>query len=167
VVEVFLGYRKKQVGIPLDGFGYLIPAVEKRKILGTIWSSVLFEGRAPKECAAFTTFLGGARQPELTQLDDASVMHLVTSELAAIMAIKGGPVYTRINRWNTAIPQYNLGYHKVIEAIELCEKDNPGLFFCSNYRGGISVGDCVMSSDRTSSDVLSYVKKSIDQPTMA
>jgi oxygen-dependent protoporphyrinogen oxidase len=167
VVEVFLGYRNKQVEIPLDGFGYLIPAVEKRKILGTIWSSVLFEGRAPAHHAAFTTFLGGARQPELTQLDDPSVMHLVTSELAAIMAIKGGPVYTRINRWSKAIPQYNLGYHKVVEAIETCEKENPGLFFCSNYRGGISVGDCIMSSDRTSNDVISYLKNSIHQPTMA
>jgi oxygen-dependent protoporphyrinogen oxidase len=167
VVEVFLGYKNEHVGISLDGFGYLIPAVEKRKILGTIWSSVLFEGRAPAHHAAFTTFVGGARQPELTQLDDDSVMHLVTSELSAIMAIKGGPVYTRINRWNRAIPQYNLGYGKVIHEIEKCEKDNPGLFFCSNYRGGISVGDCIMSSDRMSNDVLSYLKKSIHQPTMA
>jgi oxygen-dependent protoporphyrinogen oxidase len=165
VVEVFLGYRNEQIGIPLDGFGYLIPAVEKRKILGTIWSSVLFEGRAPAHHAAFTTFLGGARQPQLTQLDDASVMHLVTSELAAIMAIKGGPMYIRINRWNKAIPQYNLGYGKVVQEIEECEKENPGLYFCSNYRGGISVGDCIMSSDRTSSEVLSYLKKSIHQPT--
>jgi oxygen-dependent protoporphyrinogen oxidase len=145
----------------------LIPAVEKRRILGTIWSSVLFAGRAPDGHAAFTTFLGGARQPELTRLDDASVMHLVTSELAAVMAIKGGPVHTRINRWNKAIPQYNLGYDNVVQEIEKCEKNNPGLFFCSNYRGGISVGDCIMSSDRTSSDVLSHLKNSIHQPTMA
>jgi oxygen-dependent protoporphyrinogen oxidase len=167
VVGVFLGYRKTQVGIPLDGFGYLIPAVERRKILGTIWSSVLFEGRAPDGYAAFTTFLGGARQPELTQLDDASVMHLVTSELAAIMAIKGGPQYTRINRWNRAIPQYNLGYGTVLREIDQCEKDNPGLFFCSNYRGGIAVGDCLMSADRTSGAVLSYLKNFLNQPIIA
>lgn len=167
VVEVFLGYLTKDVGIPLDGFGYLIPAVERRKILGTIWSSVLFEGRAPANCAAFTTFLGGTRQPELTQLDDADVLSLVKSELGSIMNITGSPVYTRINRWNKAIPQYNLGYHKVVEAIEACEKENPGLFFCSNYRGGIAVGDCVMSSDRMANQILTYLKNAIHEPTLA
>ncbi len=166
VVEVFLGYKKSQVGIPLDGFGYLIPAVEKRKILGTIWSSVLFEGRSSAECAAFTTFLGGARQPELTQLDDAEVLSVVQSELSSIMNVNGSPVYTRINRWNKAIPQYNLGYHNVLGEIENCEKENPGLYFCSNYRGGISVGDCVMSSERTAEDLLSYLKSITHQPTM-
>lgn len=158
VVEVFLGYRTQQVGIPLDGFGYLIPAVEKRKILGTIWSSVLFEGRAPDGHAAFTTFLGGARQPELARLDDADVLSLVQSELSSIMKVSGAPVYSRINRWSKAIPQYNVGYSRVTRSLEECEQKNPGLFFCSNYRGGISVGDCVMSADRTSHEILSYLK---------
>jgi protoporphyrinogen/coproporphyrinogen III oxidase len=164
VVEVFLGYKKEQVGIPLDGFGFLIPAVEKRKILGTIWSSVLFEGRSPAECAAFTTFLGGARQPELAQLNDTEVLSIVRSELGSIMNVTGSPAYVRINRWNKAIPQYNLGHSKVVQEIEKCEKENPGLYFCSNYRGGISVGDCIMSSDKTSSEVLAHLKNSIHQP---
>ncbi|HCV42708.1 MAG TPA: hypothetical protein DGH68_04425, partial [Bacteroidetes bacterium] len=128
---------------------------------------VLFEGRAPANCAAFTTFLGGTRQPELTQLDDADVLSLVKSELGSIMNITGSPVYTRINRWNKAIPQYNLGYHKVVEAIEACEKENPGLFFCSNYRGGIAVGDCVMSSNKMANEILTYVKNAVHEPTLA
>lgn len=160
VAEVFLGYRNDQVGIALDGFGYLVPAVEKRNILGTIWSSVLFEGRAPDRHVALTTFVGGARQPELVQMSDAELARAVQSELATIMKITGKPVFTRINRWNKAIPQYNLGYYKVLEAIERCEKDVPGLFFCSNFRGGIAVGDCVMSAERTANDVLAFLKSS-------
>ena len=158
VVEVFLGYRKEQIGIPLDGFGFLVPAVERRKILGTIWSSVLFEGRAPSPCVALTTFLGGARQPELTRYDDRDVLALVSSELADIMKITGTPVYSRISRWEKAIPQYNLGYSRVVESIENCERENPGLFLCSNYRGGIAVGDCVMSAERTATGVLNYLR---------
>ena len=166
VVEVFLGYRREQVGIPLDGFGFLVPAVEKRRILGTIWSSVLFEDRAPASCVALTTFLGGARQPDLAQYQDKDVLTLVRSELADIMNITGPPVYTRISRWERAIPQYNLGYGKTIQAIEDCERQNPGLFFCSNYRGGIAVGDCVMSADRTAQEVLRFLKakKTIQRP---
>ncbi len=165
VVEVFLGYKNEQVGIPLDGFGYLIPAVEKRKILGTIWSSVLFEGRAPEGHSALTTFLGGARQPELARLEDADVLSLVQSELSSIMRLSGAPVYSRINRWTKAIPQYNLGYAGIIQSIDECEKENPGLFVCSNYRGGIAVGDCIMSADRTARAVLTYLKNSQYQPT--
>jgi oxygen-dependent protoporphyrinogen oxidase len=148
VVEVFTGYRAEQIHRPLDGFGYLIPAVEKRKILGTIWSSVLFPGRAPEGHAAFTTFVGGSRQPELTQGTDAEILASTTSELRDIMGITGEPAYTRLLRWDRAIPQYALGYHRTLETIDHTERDVPGLFFCSNYRGGIAVGDCLMGGER-------------------
>ena len=165
VVEVFLGYRMEQIGIPLDGFGYLIPAVEKRKILGTIWSSSLFEERAPGDHVALTTFLGGARQPELAALDDHGVLTLVQSELGSIMNVAGPPVYSQINRWDKAIPQYNIGYSSILRSLDQCEKNNPGLFFCSNYRGGISVGDCIVSADRTARDIVSHLKSSKHQST--
>ena len=163
VVEVFLGYRADQAGIPLDGFGYLVPEVERRKILGTIWSSSLFEGRAPAGHIALTTFLGGARQPGVAELEDSEVLPLVRSELESIMKVRGEPVYSRINRWSKAIPQYNLGYGAILKSLEQAERNNPGLFFCSNYRGGISVGDCVMSADRTAQTVVSFLKSSKHQ----
>jgi oxygen-dependent protoporphyrinogen oxidase len=166
-VEVFLGYRSDQVGIPLDGFGYLVPEVEDRKTLGTIWSSSLFEGRAPTGHVALTTFLGGARQPEVAALEDLQLLSLVRSELGSIMKVQGEPVYSRINRWGKAIPQYNLGYGAVMESLEQVERRSPGLFFCSNYRGGISVGDCVMSADRTAQTVVSFLKSSTHQSTTA
>lgn len=165
VVEVFLGYKKAQMGGSLDGFGFLVPAVENRKILGTIWSSALFEGRAPDGHVALTTFLGGARQPSLAHLNDADALSVVQTELSSIMKVNGPPVYTRINRWSKAIPQYNLGYGRVIQSIEECERKNPGLFFCSNYRGGISVGDCVMSADRTAKEIVAYLASLKYQPT--
>jgi protoporphyrinogen/coproporphyrinogen III oxidase len=158
VVEVFLGYQLNQIGMPLDGFGYLIPAVEKRSILGTIWSSSLFAGRAPEGHVALTTFLGGSRQPELTKKNDADVTALVHGEISRIMQVTGSPVYTHINRWEKAIPQYNLGYAGIVTAIEECEKGNPGLYLCSNFRGGIAVGDCVMNAERTAEAVLAHLK---------
>jgi len=159
VAEVFLGYRADRVGIPLDGFGFLVPAVEGRKILGTIWSSVLFEGRAPKGHVALTTFLGGARQPGLASRDDKDLLALVGNELRDIMSISGDPAYVAINRWEKSIPQYNLGYDAILLALEKCERENPGLFFCSNFRGGIAVGDCVMSAEKTAAGVLGFLNK--------
>jgi oxygen-dependent protoporphyrinogen oxidase len=149
VAEVFLGFRRSQCPRALDGFGYLIPAREKRKILGTIWSSAIFAGRAPADHFALTTFVGGSRQPELMQLDDGALRQLVLEEVQAIMGVSGAPVFSRICRWEKAIPQYNLGYQTVLDAIERLEQDVPGLYLCSNYRGGIAVGDCVMNGKIT------------------
>jgi oxygen-dependent protoporphyrinogen oxidase len=149
VAEVFLGFPAAAMTRPLDGFGYLIPAKEERRILGTIWSSSLFPGRAPAGHVALTTFVGGSRQPLLAGLDDGELIRTVLEELRAIMGVAGDPVYTNIIRWERAIPQYNLGYQAAMQEIDSLEARMPGLFFCGNFRGGIAVGDCVMSGERT------------------
>jgi oxygen-dependent protoporphyrinogen oxidase len=157
VAEVFLGFRNEQIGRVLDGFGFLVPAKEQRRILGTIWSSSLFDGRAPVGHAALTTFVGGARQPELVALGDNDLRALVLEELGPLLSITGSPVFVSVTRWTRAIPQYNLGYHEVLTAIDEFENANPGVFLCSNFRGGIAVGDCIMSSERTASRILEHL----------
>lgn len=157
VTQVFLGYRAEQVSRRLDGFGFLIPRAETRSILGTIWTSALFKGRAPHGHVAFTSFVGGARQPELAGLDDAHVIGLVTDELRSLMGVLGKYAYARVTRWEKAIPQYRLGYNRMMDAIEQTERECPGLFFCSNFRGGISVGDCVMSARLMAERVLQHL----------
>lgn len=153
VAEVFLGYAAAQCARPLDGFGFLVPAAEQRKILGTIWSSALFPDRAPEEHIALTTFVGGSRQPELVQLGDDELIDLVRGELADLMGVHGTPAFTSVVRWEQAIPQYNLGYHAVLEEIDNLEQNIPGLMICSNYRGGIAVGDCVKNGKATATRI--------------
>ncbi len=158
VVEVFLGFKTSDIRRPLDGFGFLVPAKERRRILGTIWSSSLFAGRAPNGFTALTTFVGGSRQPELTEERDSRIIEIVTQELSSIMGVSGKPVYCRIARWNRAIPQYNLGHLSIIEHVERFEKDHPGIFVSGNFRGGISVGDCIINSDKTANRVQSFLE---------
>jgi oxygen-dependent protoporphyrinogen oxidase len=158
VVEVFMGFKQEQVRQPLDGFGFLIPEKEQRKILGTIWSSVLFPGRAPRDHVALTTFIGGARQPALTEQDDESIASAVLSELKTIMRVEGQPIYTRITRWAKAIPQYTLGYPRILNAMTGFEQNFRGAFLCSNFRGGIAVGDCVANAQDTTKKVLEHLK---------
>ena len=157
VAEVFLGFRQEQVRRPLDGFGYLIPEKEKRKILGTIWSSTIFPDRAPAGHVASTTFVGGSRQPELAAGSEAQAAELVLGELRSIIGIEGEPAYSRVIRWERAIPQYNVGYYKTLQAMERFEENFRGAFICSNYRGGIAVGDCVISSEKLCNRVLGHL----------
>ena len=83
------------------------------------------------------------------QLDDGSLRQLVLEEVHDIMGVTGAPVFSKICRWEKAIPQYNLGYQTVLDAIGRLEMQVPGLYLCSNYRGGIAVGDCVMNGKIT------------------
>ncbi|HYA32122.1 MAG TPA: protoporphyrinogen oxidase, partial [Thermodesulfovibrionales bacterium] len=44
VAVVCMGYRKERIGRNLDGFGFLVPFREGRRILGTLWDSSIFPG---------------------------------------------------------------------------------------------------------------------------
>ncbi|MEW5798107.1 MAG: protoporphyrinogen oxidase [Bacteroidota bacterium] len=157
VTEVFVGYRSEQVRLPMDGFGFLIPEKENRKILGAIWSSSLFECRAPDGCAAVTVFVGGSRQPENALIHDGELLSMVHNELNELMHINGEPIFTHITRWEKAIPQYHLGHLQVTERMAQFERLHPGLFLSGNYRGGISVSDCVLQSEKISQQIIEYI----------
>lgn len=146
VGSVFLGYPVEHLDRSLDGFGFLVPTKEHRSILGCLWSSSLFPGRSPLGHAGLTAFVGGSRQPELAKLSESDLVELVTRELETIMQIRGKPVYWRVTKWPKAIPQYEMGYPARMEALDRFEEEHRGLFLSGNYRGGISVGDCVANA---------------------
>lgn len=163
VAEVFLGFKQEQFKQPLDGFGFLVPEVEKRNILGCIWSSTLFTNRAPQGCIGLTSFVGGSRQPELVSNDNNLLIDLVMTDIRSLMAIEGDPIYSKVIRWERAIPQYNLGYHTVLQAMERFEQNFRGAFICSNHRGGIAVGDCLMSAEKTARRIIEMFSHNNDK----
>ncbi len=157
VAMVFLGYKNRVACRPLDGFGFLVPKVENRKILGTIWSSTIFPDRAPETGIALTTFVGGMRQPEIAEQDDDAILQTVVSELRSLLALEATPDVVRIKLWQRAIPQYELGHQQKMQAIADFERSYPGMFISGNYRGGISVGDCILQSEKIAESVYDYV----------
>lgn len=158
VAVVHSVYRRSAIAHPLDGFGMLVPACEHRMILGTIFSSTLFGNRAPGETVLLTTFVGGVRQPELAQLAETELGDLAHTEHASLLGASTLPESVRIKCWPQAIPQYTLGHAARIMQVEDAERGFPGLFFCANYRGGVSVGDCIKSADRTSGKIASFLR---------
>lgn len=146
VAMVFFGVKKESLGQNLDGFGFLVPSEERRRILGTIWNSAVFENRAPDGYHLLTTFVGGARNAELFEKSDDELFEIVFDELKSILGLQVKPEFTHIKRWRKAIPQYLLGYERVENGIEEFERKNKGIHFCSNFYKGISVGDCVKNA---------------------
>jgi oxygen-dependent protoporphyrinogen oxidase len=139
---VHLGYRRADVEHPLDGFGMLCPSREQRDILGTLWPSSLFPGRAPDDAVLTTSFVGGARSPELLQHDDEELIERVMREQRAIVGAKGEPVFAQVTRWQQAISQYVAGHPARMEALVQLEAMAHGLYVLGNFRDGVSVEKC-------------------------
>ncbi|MDZ7658211.1 protoporphyrinogen oxidase [Fodinibius sp.] len=146
---VALGFYDKQIEHPLNGFGMLIPEAEKRKTLGVLFSSSLFPGRAPENHQLLTCFIGGARNPELAGKQKQELQEIVLSEIRELLDITGEPVFSHHRFWPKTIPQYEVGYDKFLNQIAEIEKQEKGLFIEGNFRGGVSVPDCILSGFKT------------------
>ncbi|MGZ8253689.1 MAG: protoporphyrinogen oxidase [Burkholderiaceae bacterium] len=158
VTVVASAYRRRDILHPLDGFGFLAPAKERPAVLGTLFSSTMFENRAPSEVAVLTTFVGGRRNPELAMAGDAEVRSAVQAELSRLVGAGAEPMWSEITRWTRAIPQYTMGHLQRIAAVEEAERAMPGLHFCANYRGGVSIGDCVKAGHATADRLAAQLK---------
>lgn len=143
----YLAYKKEDIKRPLDGFGFLIPSKERKSFLGAIWSSVIFPNRSSEDTAAFTLFIGGARDPEIFSLDKELLFMKIRGEFETLMKISGEPIFSSYKFWPKAIPQYNIGYVEHENYFDEFEKKFPGIILSGNYRGGISVGDCIKNSE--------------------
>jgi oxygen-dependent protoporphyrinogen oxidase len=157
IASVASAYRRADVGHSLAGFGFLVPKKEQRRILGSLFSSSMFEGRAGAGAVLLTSFVGGLRNPTLPAKSDAEIAGIVHGELGALVGARGEPLWIAITRWNRAIPQYNLGHRERLLPVEDAERALPGLFFCANYRGGVSVGDCIKSAHAMADTVTRFL----------
>jgi oxygen-dependent protoporphyrinogen oxidase len=154
VAVVFTAFKKENIKFDLDGFGFLIPKLERRKILGSLWNSVIFENRAPENFHLLTTFIGGARNAGLVETSgEDDLIKIALDELNSILGLSGAPVFARVKKWEKAIPQYNIGYEKIVESIENFQRQSGGIFFCSNFYRGISVGDCIKNASQTAAEI--------------
>ena len=145
VSAVVLGFRREDVTHPACGFGMLIPKIEGFKILGTIFSSALFPNRAPAGHITLTSYIGGARYPELGLLPPEELVEATMADLRVLLGVKGQPVFTHTKTWPQAIPQYNVGYGKYRQLLNDLEASSPNLFFAGHYRDGVSLGDSMVS----------------------
>lgn len=153
VAVVSLGYRKEDVANPLAGFGFLVPRSSGLSVLGTVWNSSLFPGRAPSGHALLTSFVGGATNPSVIRQSPADVAAQVHRELMPLLGITKDPVFTNVTIWPRAIPQYNLGHTARLAALNAARAKFPGLYFSGNYLNGPAIGTCVEHAMQVAKDI--------------
>ena len=157
VAVVAAGYRREQVAHAADGFGFLVARKEGLRALGCVWNSSLFPGRAPKGMLNFTSFAGGATDPELCEWSEGRIAETVCGEIAGVLGISGPPAKRLVWRHRRALPQYNLGHSKTIAALRQACSPFPGLFLAGNYLEGPAIGACVEQAFRIAEDVERYL----------
>ncbi|QZT37654.1 protoporphyrinogen oxidase [Halosquirtibacter xylanolyticus] len=150
-----LGYHKEQIGRQLDSFGFLVPEKAKLKFLGALWSSTIFDHRAPKDHASFTLYLGGSRNhEEMLQSDLNRWVSEATREFAEIMEIEGEPKTKCFKLYEKAIPQYNLGYMDFKAQLDNFHTHHPNFIISGNFVGGNSVSDCINNAEKNANKMI-------------
>ena len=160
IAVVFLGYHQwDKSAHPLNGYGFLVPQRENRRILGVLWNSAIFPERAPIGGAALTVYIGGARQPELVQLDNEALLQIALNELKDLMHVKAQPDQWLVKTYARAIPQYTIGHEDRVAHLYQFQQTVPGFYFAGNFLEGVSVSDCMKNGSQVANKVLLYLEE--------
>ena len=157
MVVIALAFRREDVQHPLDGFGMLIPTREQRRLLGVLWSSSIFPGRAPRDHVLLRCMTAGM---ERVEMDDRALVDLALDEIRDLYGIAGPPARHWIFRHTRAIAQYEVGHLARLRAVEERLQRLPGLFLTGSSYRGVAINHCVREAGVTARRVAEYLDAS-------
>ncbi len=140
-------FRRDQIAHDLDGFGFVVPAVEGSDLIAASFSSVKFPGRAPDDQVLIRIFFGGALQAELVDLPDEKLQSMARSGLDDLLGVTGEPLKVDVVRWREKMPQYHVGHVQLVDSIEQRVADLEGLELAGNAYRGVGIPQCVRSGN--------------------
>lgn len=153
-VLVTLVYDRAALGHPLDGFGFLVPAGQRKILAAATWVSVKFPIRTPSQLAALRGFVVGAETASLLTAPDEAVIDLVRKDFSGWMDADARPLFSTIHRWPDSMPQYVVGHAEWREKIVRLLEQYPGLYLAGNAYEGVGVPDCIRLAQQISKQVL-------------
>jgi oxygen-dependent protoporphyrinogen oxidase len=158
VTQVLLGFKKWK-GMSVKAFGGLVPGIENKNILGVLFTSSFFEGRAPKGGALLSVFMGGTKRPDIAEMDNDQVLTLLNKDLPRMMSDRSlSPDLTRICRYRYAIPQYTETTGPRYEMIAQIQQKYPGLILAGNIRDGIGMADRVKQGRSIAEELIGKIR---------
>jgi oxygen-dependent protoporphyrinogen oxidase len=156
-VTVSVAFRKADIRHPMNGFGFVVPRVEKRGIMASTWTSVKFPYRAPEDAHLIRCFLGGAKNPDVISLTDDEIVLIALKELRAIMGIDARPMFARVYKWPRSMPQYTVGHEERVQGILERLKAHNGLYLTGSAYKGIGISDNIRNAEATAKAVLDFL----------
>ena len=142
-----LAYKRQDLPHALDGFGFVVPFIERRSIMACSFSSVKFAGRAPVGQVLLRAFAGGALQPEMFELNDSELLARVRADLRDLLGIREPPLFAEVSKWPRSMPQYHLGHLERVQRIKERAAALQGLVLAGNAYSGLGIPDCISSGE--------------------
>lgn len=154
IAAVALAVDPRDVRQEIEGFGFIVPRAAQRKLLGCLFMSRLFEGRAPPDRELLHTMLGGVRWPAAVRESDEDLVEVVLADLDRCLGLRAAPRTLAIRRWPRAIPQPGREHPRCIAAVERRVGGLPGLVLAGSYLAGVSVADALASGVRAADRIV-------------
>jgi len=151
---VSLGYRREDFPRAPDSFGFVVPAIERRKIMACTFSSLKYPERAPADRILLRAFIGGSLQADLFSDDDPTMEQHVRDELASLLAVQAAPLFVRVWRHPNSMPQYHVGHNARVERIETSLQKFPTLALAGSAYHGVGIADCVRTGEQAAERVV-------------
>ena len=152
---VTLACDRADIAHPLNGMGFVVPAVERRNLIACSFSSVKFAGRAPEGKVLLRAFVGGALQREQALWHETKLRDAVRGDLRKLLGLTGKPRLSQVSRHPDAMPQYHVGHLARVERLEAAARRWPGLALAGNTYHGVGVPDCIRSGNDAARGILS------------
>lgn len=125
-----------------SGYGFLVPRKERAPILGSIFASNVFPGRAPEDRFLTKTMVLG--DSEL--FTDQELASLVTESLRRILKMSATPLWSKVYRHRPGIPRYAPGYGEWKREVFQLAARHAGVHFAGWSFAGIGLADQVESA---------------------
>jgi oxygen-dependent protoporphyrinogen oxidase len=151
---VNLAYRRADIPHALDGFGFVVPFVERRATLACTFSSVKFDGRAPAGHALLRAFVGGALQPEMFALDTDAMTTAVREDLRELLGVTAPPLFAHVEKWSRSMAQYTAGHLDRVARIRERLTRLPSLRLAGNAYEGAGLPDCIRGGRNAADEIL-------------
>ncbi|HEY3579978.1 MAG TPA: protoporphyrinogen oxidase [Pyrinomonadaceae bacterium] len=153
-----LAYHRAAIQHPLDGFGFVVPFVEKRSLIACSFSSVKFANRAPNDHVLLRAFVGGALQPTMFALEESAMLGRVEGDLRDLLRINDRPIFAEVAKWKNSMPQYEVGHLDRVQAIENEVAQLPNLTLAGNAYRGAGIPDCIRSGESAAEKIINSLQ---------
>ena len=156
---VSLAFDKREVGEKVKGHGFLVPRTEGELVTGRTWESSKWPGHAPPEVVLARCYLGWSGHEEFAELDDAALIKRVRDFLRRVAGISARPFFTRIFRWDKALPQYAVGHLERMSSLGQLLNGHSGLLLTGAAFHGVGLPDCIRDGYLTAEMVVKAVEE--------
>jgi protoporphyrinogen/coproporphyrinogen III oxidase len=144
---VNLTFRESDFDGPPRAFGFVVPAIEHRRIIAGSFSSFKFEERAPAGAILARAFVGGEMSREMMRLSDTEMVAAVRDEFRALLGVSAVPGIAEVRRWPDSMPQYEVGHLKRVAEIERAVAEIPMVAIAGAAYRGVGIPDCIRSGE--------------------